>query len=87
MQCPEPVAMLLMHGRRDEIVPFREARGSLETWARANRCEPPQELPRDGCVRLTGCSKPISFCAHRGSHVWPGDASASIVSFVRELAE
>jgi polyhydroxybutyrate depolymerase len=87
MQCSDPVSVLLVHGRRDEIVPFRSARESLATWARVNRCEVPQDLPDDGCVRLTGCSAPLSICVHRGGHVWPGDASASIVRFVRERSE
>jgi polyhydroxybutyrate depolymerase len=86
-QCAEPVAALVVHGRRDEIVPFRMGRDSLATWAALNRCELPHDLPSDGCVKLAGCSKPISFCAHAGGHVWPGDASASIVRFLRGLGE
>lgn len=86
-RCTDPVPVLLVHGRRDEIVPFRAARESLETWARVDRCELPDDLPQSGCVRLPGCSVPVSFCVHGGGHVWPGDATASIVRFVRELSE
>ena len=83
--CSGPVAALITHGRRDDIVPFRSARESLAVWARQNGCAMPEDLPDQGCVALAGCSKPTAFCAHRGGHVWPGDASAAIVRFVRAL--
>jgi polyhydroxybutyrate depolymerase len=86
-RCAEPVAVLITHGRRDDIVPFRAARQSLATWAEVNGCAPPDALPDDGCVRLASCRKPVAFCAHGGGHVWPGDASASLARFLRELGD
>jgi polyhydroxybutyrate depolymerase len=86
-RCGEPVAVQITHGRRDEIVPLRAARDSLATWAQVNGCPPPPALPAEGCVRLSGCRKPVSLCVHGGGHVWPGDGSASLARFLRELGE
>jgi polyhydroxybutyrate depolymerase len=85
--CSAPVAVLITHGRRDDSVDFGMARDSLTAWAKVNGCAPPETVPDAGCVTLSGCSKPTTFCAHPGGHVWPGDATASIVRFLRGLAE
>ena len=79
-----PIAVLMVHGDADPIVPYAGMKPSLDHWARANGCREttaPAMQPASGgdttCVTYEGCSGiEVTGCSVRGGgHCWFGDAS------------
>ena len=74
-QCPEPIPVMVMHGKRDTHFPGWGKEAAL-WWARCNACDlakPP--LPQDdGCVTFSGCvpGGRTVYCEGAGVHEdWP----------------
>jgi polyhydroxybutyrate depolymerase len=85
MRCrpAEPVAVLLGHGRLDELVPFSEATAAEESWARANGCSSLRRPAAWGCERREGCRADVVFCPRDSGHAWDRGFAAAAVEFFR----
>jgi polyhydroxybutyrate depolymerase len=90
--CPRgaPVAMLVMHGTGDPIVPFGDWIGrDVETWVRRDGCPAaartsllPDADPNDGTTTRVALHEPCAagtavalWTIEGGGHQWPGGAS------------
>jgi polyhydroxybutyrate depolymerase len=78
------IAVLMVHGDADGIVPYAGMKPSLDHWARANACQTttePAPQPASGgdttCVTYPGCDGvEVTGCSVKGGgHCWFGDAS------------
>lgn len=74
-QCPQPVPVMIMHGKRDTHFPGW-GKEAARWWARCNACdigEPP--APRGGgCAAFLGCAPggATLYCEGGGAHAdWP----------------
>jgi polyhydroxybutyrate depolymerase len=79
----EPVAVLLGHGRRDELVPFSEAVAAEESWASANGCSGPRLPAAWDCQRRAGCRADVAFCPRDSGHAWDPAFAAAAIEFFR----
>lgn len=61
-----PVSALIVHGRRDEVVPFEESLAARDTWRDRSGCaETSHPVEPAGCIAYDGCgAHPVIFCAH-----------------------
>lgn len=95
-----PVAMLIMHGDADPVVPYDGGRPipapeGARFWARANECraiEPRQDTLADGrVVRATwdgGCRAPVELLTLRaGDHGWPSKARGAAIDAAEAIWE
>ena len=80
----KPVAVLMIHGDADPIVPYAGMKRSLDHWASANGCQTTTasaNQPASGgdtsCLTYNGCSGiEVTGCSVKGGgHCWFGDAS------------
>jgi len=76
-----PVAVLVIHGRKDRIVRPELARSARDWWARTERCGAAVE--REGCQRFEDCMADVVYCEGPQAHRWPGDATRRIWRFFR----
>lgn len=81
--CREAVPVLMQHGRKDRVVPFRMAEESFESWRAHNGCEATPLVDGVGCTAPLGCRQPVEFCAEAGGHQWPKPAAKRIVAFFK----
>lgn len=87
--CPPPLSVMVMHGRRDTLFPLVEGHGAeaARWWAGCNRCsaEPvPSEL--DACVTFAGCADGVEtrYCETDTPHTaWP-DLNGPLIEFLTE---
>lgn len=66
-----PVAVLMMYGRADQVVPPEMMRAGRDWWAGVDRCGPAHE--RDGCTTYEGCAAEVVACEGPQAHRWPAD--------------
>ena len=75
----QPVAVLMIFGRADDIVPPDLARGARDWWAQTLGCSGHGE--RDGCTQYEGCRADVVYCEGPQAHAWPRDATERIWQF------
>jgi len=81
---PRPV--LAIHGATDGTVPASWAIRSCEVVRRLNRCAETPVTWADGYILYPSeVGAPVVWSLHGGGHSWPGDATASIVRFLKPL--
>lgn len=81
--CPEPISVLIMHSRNDELFPGF-GREAAEWWAGCNQCakNPRPTKPR-GCIEYPGCKPNVEtwYCEGEAPHTrWPA-LNAKILKF------
>ncbi len=81
--CGGPVPVLVQHGRRDAVVPFRAGRASFDGWAQRNGCEETGADAEQGCRAAAGCAAETRLCATDAAHTWPSGTSERMVDFLR----
>jgi polyhydroxybutyrate depolymerase len=74
-QCPEPIPVMVMHGKSDTHFPGWGTEAAL-WWARCNACdvENPPVPQDDGCFTFAGCAPGgrTVYCEGAGTHMdWP----------------
>lgn len=74
-QCPEPIPVMVMHGKRDTHFPGWGKEAAL-WWARCNACDlaKPPSPQDDGCITFAGClpGGRTDYCEGAGAHEdWP----------------
>jgi polyhydroxybutyrate depolymerase len=74
--CPEPLSVMLIHSREDELFPPPAfGYGPSQWWAACNRCAPQTRPAAEGCVEYAGCAQGARtlYCEAAGPHSnWPG---------------
>ncbi len=86
--CRGQVAVNLVHGTADALVPFAAGRGVYNYWRSTNQCGTEiEELDRAGCHARIGCDEgyPVVFCEHPGAHTVPLWARDQVWSFFQSL--
>jgi polyhydroxybutyrate depolymerase len=71
--CPPPVAVMVQHGRHDDLFPGFGGEAAA-WWAACNGCRAEPERRADGCLAYPGCRAggATLYCEHEGRHVdWP----------------
>ena len=84
--CPEPLAVLIVHSRRDErFPPPAYGRDASRWWAACNRCQPlPGAADAEGCVEWRGCANAVRtrYCEVDTNHAeWPIRGAALLAFF------
>lgn len=84
--CPEALAVLIVHSRRDErFPPPAYGRDASRWWAACNRCQPvPGAADVEGCIEWSGCANGVRtrYCEVDTSHAeWPIRAAALLAFF------
>jgi polyhydroxybutyrate depolymerase len=74
-QCPEPIPVMVMHGKRDTHFPGW-GKEAARWWARCNACDlaKPPTPQDDGCITFAGClpGGRTDYCEGAGAHEdWP----------------
>jgi polyhydroxybutyrate depolymerase len=79
--CGGPVAVMITHGRADDVVPYREGERSFQSWRAVNACESPGDATAGSCVGARECVRDTRFCSYGGGHRWPHGAAQRIAQF------
>lgn len=73
-QCPDPIPVMIMHGKNDTLFPGWGAQTSA-WWAKCNHCDVTKTKPLEGgCLVYQGCASggATLYCEGAGSHRdWP----------------
>ncbi len=83
--CGRPPAVLITHGRADDVVAFSMAEHTWSTWLLEAGCPSAPGPEGASCVRASGCKDDalVEFCAFDGRHEWPAGHAAKIAAFLR----
>ncbi len=94
--CIGEVAVISVHGTKDDLVPIGGGEPSKNYWVARNGCDSESPQAGDHCVAYSGCDEdfPVSWCAHDEpkagteghGHDWPSFGSATIWGFFKSLA-
>jgi polyhydroxybutyrate depolymerase len=79
-----PLAVMIVHGTKDQSIPFAEAEAADHMWSTAAGCRASTHpLAATRCVAHDGCpaGAPVLRCSHTGGHGWPPFAAAAIWDF------
>ncbi len=74
-----PVAVLMMYGRADDVVPPDLMRGARDWWVRVDHCGASQD--HDGCATYAACAADVVACEGTQMHLWPAGATERIWRF------
>jgi polyhydroxybutyrate depolymerase len=74
-----PVAVMIVFGRADDIVPIAVGRAARDWWAQTLRCRPPSD--DDGCSLYDGCTAPLAYCEGPQEHRWPPETAERVWKF------
>jgi polyhydroxybutyrate depolymerase len=75
-----PVAVQIIHGRRDQIVKPELAQAARDWWVRTNGCGEPVEERH--CRHYRDCTRaPVSYCEAGQGHWWPRPAARRMWRF------
>ena len=87
--CTGQVAVIMMHGSEDTIMPVESTAPSRYYWIAINSCS--KEETEEGfdpvCDVYSSCDSdfPVEYCEHSGGHDWPDFASDPIWDFFKGL--
>lgn len=86
--CGDVPAVLITHGRQDNVVPYASAEQTWSTWLGHAGCTTAAGPQGDACTRAEGCrtAAPIELCAFTGRHEWPAGHEARLAEFLRAQA-
>ena len=87
--CIGQVAVIMIHGSSDTIIPPAGIKPTRDYWIAINSCKK-AETPvgvDPACVTYADCDPqfPVEFCEHTGGHAWPDFASTAIWTFFEGL--
>ena len=89
--CMGQVAVNMIHGSNDTIMPVGSTAPTREYWIAINSCD--KEESEEGfdpfCKAYSGCDADyyVHYCEHTEGHDWPDFASDAIWNFFKELPE
>ena len=70
--CPQPLSVLIVHSRRDELLaPPEYGKDAAQWWAACNKCRTgPGAMGEDGCVEYGGCAHAVRtrYCEVETAH-------------------
>jgi len=75
----QPIPVLLIFGRADDVVPPSLMRGARDWWAEIDHCGARSD-DRE-CARYASCAADLVSCEGPQAHVWPPDATERIWRF------
>ena len=79
-QPARPVAVQLIHGRRDQVVKVELAQAARDWWVRTNGCG--ESVEERHCRHYRACEgAPVSYCEAGQGHWWPRPAARRIWRF------
>jgi polyhydroxybutyrate depolymerase len=80
----EPIAVMLVHGRKDPLIAIGEARAARDWWKGRNGCGDPV---RDGdCDLYQRCRNgPVAYCETDEGHDWPKRTARRIWKFFKAI--
>lgn len=87
--CIGQVAVIMIHGSNDTIMPVGSIAPSRDYWIAINSCN--KEENEEGfdplCKAYSGCDAEyyVHYCEHSGGHDWPEFASYAIWNFFKGL--
>ncbi|MFC1592360.1 alpha/beta hydrolase family esterase [Thermodesulfobacteriota bacterium] len=93
--CAGQVAVMMIHGDNDTIMPPGVTIPTLDYWTAINSCSIEGGELSEGpgpdavCESYSGCDPdyPVRHCSHSGGHEWPDSAGAAIWDFFSSLPE
>jgi polyhydroxybutyrate depolymerase len=81
---PQPLPVLLIHGRSDKVVAPALARDARDWWARTNGCTGTDQ--EGHCTLGQGCRADVTYCEAGQGHTWPRPATRRILGFFEQHA-
>jgi len=78
---PKPV--LIIHGKDDTTVSPDAAIHTRDHLRKLNGCGDKETEWAKGYTSYQPCTQPVIWHMHNGGHVWPGDATKTIVKFFK----
>jgi poly(3-hydroxybutyrate) depolymerase len=88
IECHEPIAAFVVHGRQDTVVPFSAGEQARDRWLALAGCEGDGKPgAQEDCTEWTDCDGgvPVTFCAHDGGHPYQGWVSDQGAAFLQAL--
>jgi hypothetical protein len=89
--CTGQVAVMMIHGNNDPIMPIGQTIPTRAYWTAINGCssDTGQAVPENNpaCVSYAGCDPdyPVQLCEHSEGHDWPEFAGDAIWNFFTSL--
>lgn len=89
--CTGQVAVMMVHGSSDTVIPLQQMQPTLAYWRTRNSCSSKAEETSEGvdhtCRSYRGCTPKyeVHYCEHTGGHDWPVFAGQAIWDFFLSL--
>lgn len=81
-RCSGSVAVMGVHGAKDEFVKIARGRAAREFWRGRARCKTRSNpIENSVCVAYDGCRRPLLWCEHPDGHPWPKFGASHIWQF------
>lgn len=81
----KPTSTLIMHGSNDSSEDISSGRASRDNFSKLNACQTAGSPVADAhCASYAGCSLPLWWCEHEGSHEVPSWGGDAIWQFFRD---
>ncbi|MCP4715498.1 MAG: hypothetical protein GY868_10300 [Deltaproteobacteria bacterium] len=89
-ECTGQVAVMMVHGSGDPIMPLGQIMPTLEYWKSASSCSSADSTAMEageGCEAYAGCDSayPVRYCEHSGGHDWPDGTGSALWDFFSGL--
>ena len=89
--CTGQVAVIMMHGSSDTVIPLEQMQPTLSYWLARNSCSSKADETAEGadhtCQSYRSCNPKyeVRYCEHTGGHDWPAFAGQAIWDFFVSL--
>ena len=89
--CKGQVAVIMIHGTNDDIMPVEGIKPTRDYWIEINNCSSDASETREGvdpaCESYGGCDPKyyVQYCEHSEGHDWPDYAGDAIRNFFTDL--
>jgi poly(3-hydroxybutyrate) depolymerase len=89
--CTGRVAVIMIQGSSDTVIPLEQTKPTLAYWVARNSCSSKADETTQGvdhtCQSYRGCNSkfPVQYCEHTGGHDWPAFAGQAIWDFFLSL--
>lgn len=82
--CTGPASALFAHGTADTSELISEGKKARDEWLKLNACGSTTQNAADGaCVSYDGCTSPVWWCEHGGSHEVPANLKPVVWDFLQ----
>ena len=83
--CTGPASSLFAHGTADQSELISEGRKGRDEWLKLSACASTTKSVAGGaCVAYDGCTSPVWWCEHAGSHQVPANLKPVVWDFLRD---